>query len=50
MISIAQKQDKNCEECYKIKCKNCDWEPDNSEVELLNHGILTKCPDCSSGK
>ncbi len=41
---------KNCEICYKIKCKNCGWEPDEIELPLVLSGKLTKCPDCGGGK
>lgn len=43
-------KDKNCEICYKIKCRGCGWEPDDAESDLLNKGLLTKCPDCGGGR
>lgn len=43
-------KEQDCEQCFKIKCKNCGWEPDSGEMELLNQGLLTKCPDCGGGK
>lgn len=41
---------KDCEECYKIKCRNCGWEPNNEELMLVNSGKLTSCPSCGKGK
>lgn len=43
-------KEKNCEICYKIKCKNCGWEPNEIELSQVLSGKLTKCPDCGGGK
>lgn len=43
-------QNQNCEDCFKIKCKNCGWEPDEKELIEVQSGKLTKCPDCGSEK
>lgn len=39
-------KENNCEICFKIKCKNCGWEPNDLEVELVVSGKLTNCPVC----
>lgn len=36
----------DCEVCYKIKCRNCGWEPDQMEVQKVLAGELRNCPDC----
>lgn len=36
----------SCEECYKIKCRGCGWEPNVREVEEIQEEILTSCPRC----
>ncbi len=43
-------QNKNCEECFKIKCRNCGWEPSAKELILINKGKLNSCPLCGKGK
>ena len=44
------KQNKDCEDCYRIKCKNCGWEPDEFELNKVQNGSLTSCPDCRNSK
>ncbi len=39
-----------CEDCYKIKCKNCGLEPDEKELSLVQTGKLANCPDCGGEK
>ena len=46
---IKQKQ-ADCEDCFKIKCRNCDWEPDGKELAKVLAGQLINCPDCGSLK
>lgn len=36
----------DCQECYKIKCRGCGWEPSPEEVVLIQKQIMTVCPDC----
>lgn len=36
----------NCDVCFKIICKICKWEPDEKEVEDIQSGVLTNCPEC----
>lgn len=36
----------NCEECFKIVCRMCKWEPDVKQVEEIQTGTLTACPEC----
>lgn len=43
-------KEKNCEVCFKIKCKNCGWESGVIELPLVISGKLTKCPCCGGGK
>lgn len=38
----------NCEECFKIKCKNCGWEASEREVQKVQSGKLKTCPDCGA--
>ncbi|MBI3984924.1 MAG: hypothetical protein HY344_03205 [Candidatus Levybacteria bacterium] len=44
------KDQKDCKVCYKIKCRNCGWEPSEKELSLVLAGKLIKCPDCGGGK
>lgn len=37
---------KDCEVCYKIICRSCGWEATDSDVLLIQGGMMTKCPDC----
>jgi NAD-dependent SIR2 family protein deacetylase len=39
-----------CVNCFKIKCKNCGWEPNGEELTEVLAGKLTNCPDCGSLK
>lgn len=32
------------ENCPKIKCRKCGWEPNSGEIEKINKGKLTQCP------
>ncbi len=41
---------KDCEECFKIKCRNCGWEPKKKELPLVLNGKLTACPDCGGAR
>ena len=47
---VNMDKQENCDICYKIKCKGCGWEPDESELEKIKSGQLTNCPDCGSEK
>jgi uncharacterized Zn finger protein len=40
----------DCADCFKIKCKNCGWEPSAEELAQVLSGKLTNCPDCGSLK
>lgn len=42
--------DKDCKECFKIRCSNCDWEPNSEELILVNKGTLISCPLCGKDK
>lgn len=35
-----------CEICYKIVCKRCGWEAFDEEVEKIQKGYITACPEC----
>lgn len=37
----------NCEECNKIKCRGCGWEPNSVELGLVQSGVITSCPVCN---
>jgi predicted nucleic acid-binding Zn ribbon protein len=37
----------DCQECYKIKCGKCGWEPDTDQVILIQNELLTQCPKCN---
>jgi hypothetical protein len=50
MNTKMKKNGENCEICYKIKCKHCDWEPDEKELSKVLSGALTDCPDCGFAK
>lgn len=39
--------DVDCRECFKIKCRGCGWEPDDTQVELIQKEVLTECPVCN---
>lgn len=50
-MNTKVKQNKeDCEICYKIKCKNCGWEPNAKELPQVASGKLTNCPDCGETK
>jgi len=36
----------DCEICYRIQCKQCDWIASTEEVSLVQSGKLTTCPTC----
>lgn len=36
----------NCDVCYKIICKQCQWEADDDAVSQIQCGIMTACPEC----
>lgn len=44
------KQIGDCENCFKIKCKNCGWEPDKKELIQVQKGALVSCPVCNKPK
>ena len=46
MIDPAQSQIQNCEECYKIKCRSCGWEPDDIQLAKVINGEIKVCPTC----
>jgi hypothetical protein len=46
----AKQKEEDCETCYKIKCKNCGWEPDARELPKVLSGKLSQCPNCGKGK
>ncbi len=50
MNTQTEQSDKDCEDCYKIKCKNCGWEPDEIEFKEVMAGRLNICPDCGGAK
>jgi hypothetical protein len=39
--------EKTCEECFKIKCRECGWEHDDEQVVLIKKEILMSCPVCN---
>jgi hypothetical protein len=47
---VTKTDNVNCEDCFKIKCRNCGWEPSKEELILVNQGKLTSCPLCGGGK
>jgi hypothetical protein len=36
----------DCVVCFKIVCRNCQWEPSDEEVIQIQAGKLTACPQC----
>lgn len=36
----------DCEECFKIICRGCQWEPNDKELQNITNGTLTACPLC----
>lgn len=43
-------KERDCEDCFKIKCKNCGWEPSEEEYQQIVQGNLKACPVCGGGK
>jgi hypothetical protein len=41
-----QNKTQDCEACYKIKCKNCGWEPNDIQLSKVLNNEITICPDC----
>jgi hypothetical protein len=39
--------EEECQDCYKIKCRRCGWEPNSHELELVQSEVLTNCPICA---
>ncbi len=35
-----------CETCFQIACRACEWIAIAEEVELIQQGLLTQCPLC----
>lgn len=35
-----------CTICYKIRCKQCNWEATDAEVVCIQKGEITACPEC----
>jgi peptide subunit release factor 1 (eRF1) len=50
MNTKTKSNQEECIDCYKIKCKNCGWEPNEKELSEVLAGKLTNCPDCGSLK
>jgi hypothetical protein len=50
MKNQTKQVQEECKDCYKIKCKNCGWEPGEKELARVLSGKLTNCPDCGSLK
>ncbi len=50
MDTQLNKAQEDCEVCFKIKCTNCGWEPDEKELPKVLSGSLTNCPDCGFAK
>jgi hypothetical protein len=50
MNTQVRQSKKDCEICFKIKCKNCGWEPDEAELEEVMTGKLNICPGCGFAK
>lgn len=40
-VSSAQ-----AEECQEIKCSGCGWKPKGNQLQQIQDGRLTSCPDC----
>lgn len=40
------KEEKQCIECYKIRCKQCGWEACDADVKRIQKKELTACPVC----
>ncbi len=47
---MLERRVEDCEVCVPIKCKNCGWEPDDEELQLVLSGKLTSCPNCGIKK
>lgn len=46
MNTKLKQNDKDCEVCYKIKCSNCGWEPDEIQLSKVINREIKVCPDC----
>ena len=40
------KNNKDCDICYKIICKQCGWEADDEAMMAIQKGTITVCPEC----
>lgn len=36
----------NCETCFKIICRNCNWQANKQEADEITKGNLKNCPKC----
>lgn len=39
-------EDKTCATCFRIACKRCEWVAVETEVQQIQQGKLTACPQC----
>ncbi len=46
MNTQVKPNQEECKDCYKIKCKNCGWEPNKKQLAEVLAGQLINCPDC----
>ena len=46
MNEVIVEDQRECEECYKIVCRGCQWEPSDDELRQIQNGDLTVCPRC----
>jgi len=37
---------KDCDNCYKIICRNCLWKAEDTEVLSIQSGEISACPIC----
>ncbi len=36
----------DCDKCYRIICRSCQWEAVDADVIAIKIGSLTNCPNC----
>ncbi len=43
---MLQQQLQTCNDCFKIICKNCNWEASFLETQSIQKGEMDCCPEC----
>ncbi|HSW96656.1 MAG TPA: hypothetical protein VLF89_02405 [Candidatus Saccharimonadales bacterium] len=39
-------EEQQCQTCYRIACRKCEWIASEEEVVLIQKETLTSCPLC----